>query len=1014
MPVFLFTDLESSTRLWEEHPQEMRSALARHDQILQEAVASGPGRVVKTTGDGIMAVFSSVAAAVKACVDAQTAIAAYPWPTPRPLKVRMGIHTGEAEERAADYFGSTVNRAARIMAAAHGGQVLLSGVAVSVAGVVAGVEFRDLGLHRLKDLTEPERLYQLVHPKLEGSFPPPVTLDLRPHNLPFQFSDFLGREAELASIRELFDRPGVRLVTLTGPGGTGKTRLALQAAAELLDRYRDGVYFVDLSAERDADSAFEAVLRDLNLASIRQGSPLEVLKSELRDREMLLILDNFEQVTAAAVGVAELLQQCPFLHVVVTSREALRVRGEHVFPVPVLSLPDPEAPLDLIAGSEAVDLFIERARAVEPNFSLTDDNARAVAQIAVRLDGLPLALELAAARLGVFSPSELLARLRQHSIVLGEGPRDLPSRQRTLENTIDWSYELLDESECRVFELISVFSTTSLDAVEAVAREALPGAAVVEALGSLVAKSLVRSEDGGASRRFSMLRTIRDFAAERLAADPRWEAEARRAHARYFCAYASGLRQSLRGSQHEATLDQLSLEIGNLRSAWRFWVEVGGLEELYELLDGLWALSDARGWYHAAIELTRDLLEVLRATRPEEERTIEEMTLRSSLARALMAVRGYTPEVEQEFTRAMALSSVSDPAAQRFPILRAVATYYMNIGEFGRTADLGRQLLELARAENDDNMQVEGHLVYGLGLAFADSVDEGLAQIDRALELFDINRHGRSRFRLGTNPGVVALIASGLLKWQQGFPDQADSRVAEAVDIAKRIDHPYSLCYATYHAGFHDLNRGRLELVRQRAEQLSDLAGLHDYHVWKALGSVLLGTALCGLGDVGEGLAQTTRGLDLYSGLTTPPVFWPPLLSLMSQAYHLGGEPARALELIDEAITAIDGVETGFPDFRTLRGDILTGMGRRKEAEESYRTAIRGAGAAGLRLLELTARTHLVEFLRAAGIDYWEDQADLARLYEMFTEGWDGPELVAARQTLGYGSPANASERGVP
>ena len=317
-----------------------------------------------------------------------------------------------------------------------------------------GAELRDLGEHRLKDLFQPERIFQLVHPALAGDFPPLATLSRRPNNLPTQTSEFLGREAQLSAIRDLLDTAGVRLLTLTGPGGIGKTRLALQAGADEIDRFEDGVYFVDLSAARDPDAAFEAIVRAVGLTGTRDEAPFDVLTERLPGKQMLLLLDNFEQVMEAAEGVADLLQRCAELKVLVTSREALRVRGEHLLAVPPLSLPTVagQVSAEAVAASEAVRLFLERARQAQPSFALTDENAAAVAEISARLDGLPLAIELAAARLKLFSPDELRDRLHSRLELLGRGPRDLPARQRTLRSTIEWSYELLDEEERAVFQ----------------------------------------------------------------------------------------------------------------------------------------------------------------------------------------------------------------------------------------------------------------------------------------------------------------------------------------------------------------------------------------------------------------------------------------------------------------------------------------------------------------------------------------------------------------------------------
>lgn len=1004
MPVFLFTDLESSTRLWEQHPIEMKGALARHDEILRDAVVGATGMVVKTTGDGLMAVFSSATACITACLDAQQGLLGTTWAATGPLRVRMGINVGEADNRDGDFHGPAVNRTARIMAAGHGGQVLLSGATAALAesSLPPRTTLRDLGTHRLKDLTQPEHLFQLVHPDLIADFPPPATLDAKPNNLPTQVSEFFGRGIELAAIRTMLEEPHTRLVTLTGPGGTGKTRLALQVAADLADRYRDGVFFVDLSVERDPDAAFEAILRDLGFSGGREGAPLKSLKVKLRDRAMLIVLDNFEQVTEAAVGVAELLQQCPDLELVVTSREALRLRGEHIFPVPPLSLPDPRDHLSAIADSEAVRLFVERARSVSPGFTLTEENASAIAEVCNRLDGLPLAIELAAARLRVFTAADLVNRLRQRIDVLGSGARDLPARQRTLRSTIEWSYELLDRDECRVFELISVFSTARLDAMEDVVGTALPGIDVLDVLGSLVDKSLLRTVESGDSRRFSMLQTIREYAGERLTSSPDRQRAAELAHARFYTRHASALRKALEGPERPAALDDLASEIGNLRSAWRYWVSAADLEQLYLLLDGLWALHDARGWYHAAIELTTDLLRVLSTTEPSPGRDEEEMTLRTSLARALMAVGGYTEEVEAQYTMALEVSSAAPTAATRLPVLRALATYYMNIAEFGKVVDMGRQLLEIAEREQDDAMRVEGHVVFGMGRAFKGDLDTGLHHLDLAIELFDPAMHGSGRFRVGTSPGVVARIASSLLLRQGGWPDRAALRSRDGLGLARSLNHPFSLAYALYHAGFLDLIRHRWEEARERAVELGAVATENDYPVWRALASVLLGVANCGLGLAEEGLALTEAGHDLYSGLTTPPVFWAPLLALRGSGFAMAGRPQRALELVDEAIAAVGGNEADSPEFRILRGDVISMLpdGDVAEAEKSYVAARRGAQIIAARLTELSALTRIVGLLRGQGRTP-DGAQELLALYETFTEGFDEPELVAARAILG-------------
>jgi predicted ATPase/class 3 adenylate cyclase len=1001
MQTFLFTDIEGSTRLWEEHTDDMAAALARHDAILNEAVDRAGGKVVKTTGDGLLAVFDSVTDTLSATIEAQRSLLAEAWGPTGPLRVRMGVHAGDTESRGGDYFGPAMNRAARIMAAGHGGQVLLSAAAAGLSDgrLPSGAELRDLGTHRLKDLTLPEHLYQLVHQDIGAEFPAPRTLDARPNNLPVQTTEFLGRSNELAAIQVMLESPSTRLLTISGPGGAGKTRLGLQVAAEQMDRFRDGVFFVDLSAERDPDAAYETIVRTLDLP-LSGGDPLQILKTRLRDQEMLLVLDNFEQVTSAAVGLSELLQHAPGLNIVVTSRETLRVRAEHVFPVPPLSLPHPKDSTSSIAEAEAVQLFAERARAVRPEFAVTDENAVVIAEICLRLDGLPLAIELAAARLNVFTPSDLLDRLRERLDILGAGGRDLPDRQRTLWGAIGWSYELLDESERDLFELMSVFSSTDLPALESVASSALGAGTVLDPLSSLVDKSLIRSEDDGTSQRFSMLLMIKEYAETRLADTPEWERAVRLAHALYFSEFGRSLQERLRTVERGAALDDLQSEIGNLRIAWRYWVDQGDLEQVFNLIDGLWALHEAKGWYHAAIELASDALGVLATARPSPELAAEELTLRTSLARAVMAVRGYGVEVEEAFKRALEISQTAGTTAQRFPVLRALATYYMSITDFDQAIEYGRQLLELGEREGDASIMIEGHYVFGAATAFSGDLDTGLPHLDTAIELHDPGVHGSARFRLGPNTGVVARVASGFLVWQGGALEMAVARISSALEIAREIEHPYSIAYALYHNGFLALNRGRFEECLDFAHQLAEVATENDYVLWRTLATVLEGVSRTALGELEEGLALAEAGIDLYQGLTTPPIFWPLILGLRAMVHGMAGQPQRAIELIDEAIE-LGGNQDVAVEFSVYKGDFLMMIPEPDPdgAEQVYLEALEMSRGSGQRLTELTTLTRLVGLHRQTG-RFADRTGELAAVYATFTEGLDEYPLVAARELL--------------
>lgn len=999
---FLFSDIEASTRLWEEHPDAMARALERHDTLVHSAIDDCGGRLLKTTGDGAIAVFDGAGDAVGAGVAIQRELNTSDWAETGPIRVRIGIHSGETWSRNQDFFGPTMNRTARIMAAGHGGQILLSGVAATEATphLTNSTSLRDLGSHRLKDLTDAEHLFQVIHPDLPSAFPDLLTLSTRPNNLPPQTTEFLGRSEELAAIDVMLEAETTRLLTLAGPGGAGKTRLALQVAAEQVNRFDDGVFFVDLSAERDPGSAFEAVVRTLDLPATGDGDPLDLLQARLRDRNMLLVLDNFEQVMAAATGVSALLQSCSRLKVLVTSRETLRVRAERVFPVPPLALADPGDSPERIAQSEAVQLFVERAFTAQPDFELTDHNARTVAEICLRLDGLPLALELAAARLNVFTVSELLARIRDRLDVIGAGGRDLPDRQRTLWGAIGWSYELLEPEEREVFEMMSVFSTARLEALEVVAASGLEVTMVLDHLGSLVDKSLIRRDVQTGATRFSMLAMITEYAQSRLAESSERDRAVRSAHAVYYSEFALGLQDRLRGAERETSLQELATEIGNLRVAWRFWVDEGDLEQLFGLLDGLWALHEAKGWYHSAIELARDMLDVLATAEPTPELAAEELVLRTSLARALMAVRGYGPEVEEAFKSALELAEQSGAATRRFPVLRALASYYTLSGDLAQAVAIGQQLLELGEETGDETMLIEGHYVMGMSISFGD-ITASLPHLETAIELYDPVRHGSNRFRLGPSTGVVARTAAAMILWLAGDLSRAVSRIAEALSFARAIEHPFSVAYALYHNGYFAIMRGRFDDCLAFARELHDVAGENEYALWQTLSTVLEGVAMAGLGESEEGLAKTESGIDIYQGLTTPPIFWPFLLGLRASVHGLADRPVRGVELIDEAL-ALGATGAGAPPgLHMLKADLLFKAGETdpKSLESLYRSEIEQARDLGLRLVQLQALTRLVTLRRETGTDP-DGTNELASTYATFEGELEEHDLVMAQSLL--------------
>lgn len=1000
---FFFTDLEGSTKRWELNRAAMDAAMTRHDQILREAIEDFSGVVFRTVGDGLCASFAAADDAVCAAISAQRELLRADWGSFDNFRVRIAIHTGLVEARHDDYVGPALNRVARILAAAHGGQVLLSEATEALVRdrLPSGVHITDLGVYRLRDLVSAEHIFQASAPDLPAAFPPLKAAGARPNNLPTLTSDFLGREVQLEAIRHLLDETGVRLLTLTGPGGIGKTRLALQSAAEQLRHFEDGVYFVDLSPVRDPEAAFESIVRTVGVAGTSEERPVAALERQLRVRHMLLLLDNFEQVMEAADGVAGLLQQCPELKVLVTSREALRVRGEHIFPVPPLSLPNGNGTTsaELVAGYEAVRLFVERAREVQPTFELTDQNAAAVADICARLDGLPLAIELAASRLKLFSPSELRERLRTRLEVLRGGSRELPARQRTLRSTIEWSYELLDNEERALFQLLSVFSPTRIDAIEAVVvrLESLEDIDVIERLSSLVDKSLVRSVEAAGRQQLTMLETIREYAAERLNLEPPLESAATRAHAEYFSDFVNSRGAQLHGPEREVTLDELASELGNLMKAWRYWVSAGDLGQLHRLLDGLWVLHEARGWYYAAVELTNDLLGVLSAVPETADRAREEVTLRVVLARGLLAIRGYTDEVEEAFNRALALSQEVGELPQRLPVLRSVASFYLYRGDFRKTAAIGYELVDLAEQQGDLGFQVAGQLVVGSSLAFLGDTQAGLGHMDRAIALFNPQR-ASSRFQFGSSPIVTAHTTSAIFLWLGGYPDQAAERMAHGVEHAMQLNHPFSQAYALFHAGFLNLWRRELELMYERATAALVIAQERGYQIWHALALVLQGTAMTGLGQPVEGHVRAEQGVALYQGMQTPPVFWPLLLYIRATASAQAGRLEDAQALIGQSIEMV-GETFLYPELALLKGDLLIAARDSDSAAAWFQSAFDVAGRQAARMPQLRAAIRLARLQRAA--DREPHGSEMLRgIYQTFTEGFDTADLAEARALL--------------
>jgi predicted ATPase len=699
------------------------------------------------------------------------------------------------------------------------------------------------------------------------------------------------------------------------------------------------------------------------------------------------------------------------LKLLVTSREALHIRGEHVFSVPPLTVPGADLKqqsLEKLATYEAVQLFVDRASAVRSDFELTKENATTVAGICSRLDGLPLAIELAAARITLFPPRVLLERVGNRLKLLQGGARDFPVRQQTLRGAIDWSYDLLSTEEQRLFALLSVFISCTFEEVEVVAGGIRQldemHMDIFDGLGSLLDKNLIRRTDQNSGEtRLLMLETIREYAQEQLEKDPEFNAATRRAHAAYFGNFVQLHWKRLTGDERETALREIESDIENVRTAWNYWVEDVNLEQLQKLTDFLWLFYDARGWYYATVGLTTDLLKVLSSIESTSERAQQEILLQTSLARVLMAINGCTPEVEKAYTRALELCQTHGEIPQSFPVMRALAGFYSYTADFNKSADFGKKILNLAERMDDRNMRAEGHLVYGYNLAFLGRVMEGMEHLEKGIALYDPDLRGSQSFLMGNNPGVTSYTTSALCLWMTGSPDRALKQADNAITLAKRLNHPFSLAYALFHTGLLHLWRREFDIVVERTKAALEIAGKYEFQIWEAVATCLQGAALAGIGRAEEGLLEVKRGMDMYTELKTPPVFWPILLMIQAITCLQTGDTRKALILIDEAL-GIMGQSAGNPilaEFYRLKGDVLLLISQENfiQAEALYRKALDLARQQQTLMFELKTSMSLGKLLLNQG-KAEEGRQLLNTAYDKFTEGFSTIDVIEAKELL--------------
>jgi predicted ATPase/class 3 adenylate cyclase len=797
---FLFTDIEGSTRLLQELGDRYAGLRDEHAAIVRRAIARGDGVEVSTEGDSFFVVFPNPAGALKAAVSAQRGLADHRGDNGAPLRVRMGLHTGEGVRGGDNYVGIDVNRAARIAGAAHGGQVLLSGStrALVERTLPDGVSLRDLGEHRLKDIAYPEHLYDLVIEGLPSDFPPPRTLDARPNNLPVEVTSFVGREEQIAEVRRLLSR--TRLLTLTGPGGTGKTRLALRVASETLTEYRDGAFFADLSSVTDPALVPSVVAQALSVPEVPGRLILDVVKDHLRDKDLLLVVDNFEQVAEAAPVVEELITAAPNLKMMATSRVVLSLRGEQEYAVSPLEPADPDRIPDLAAlrSIEAVRLFTERAQAASPRFRLTEENAPAVAAITARLDGLPLAIELASTRTKVLTPQQMLPRLEKRLSILTSGPRTLPERHRTLRDTIAWSHDLLEQPERALFARMSVFTGgCTLESAEQVCDPTGIGLDPLEGLSSLVDKSLVRRIDPSDGEfRFAMLETIREFGLEQLRADGDFDT-VRRRHAEHYLDLALEAEPHLTAEDQAQWLDRCEREHANIRAALRWAIEAEEAERAQQSAGALWRFWQQRG--HLA-EASRWFEEIL-AMPSGQART-------AARAKALLGAGGiFWWQVDRRAAGAFYEEAVAIERELGDPARLAEAMYnyaFVVAGEdITSAARLLDESLDLFRRAGDERgiAQVLAALVIREAEA-----GEWNAVLARLEEVVAIWRRLGDRLHLAFDLVWLA-VAHGRL----GHSEEARAAALEALEVFLEVDNQTGVGIALVDLAFLATWEGRHE-----------------------------------------------------------------------------------------------------------------------------------------------------------------------------------------------------------
>jgi predicted ATPase/class 3 adenylate cyclase len=929
----LFTDLEGSTRLLQALGEKYADVLSRCRQILRTAIGDAGGREVDVTGDGLFAAFPRARDAVTAAVAAQQGLAACAWPAGARVLVRMGLHTGEPTAAAGQYVGLDVHRAARIASAAHGGQVLVSEATYRLVENVLpeGTILRDLGWHVLKDLERPEHLFHLVVPGLPGEFPPLRGAAAPAGNLPAEPNEFIGRQDEVSAIAGLLRQQHVRLLTLTGPGGIGKTRLALHVAASLSPDFSDGVFWVPLATIRDSSLLTSSLATALGIRVPPTDSVLARLQDHLRPRRILLVLDNFEQLAGAGDDVAALLAVCPVLKALVTSRVLLRLSNEQAYEVPPLAVPSPDGlrTQDALARYSAVALFVERARAIRPGFALTEENARAVAGICARLDGLPLAIELAAARVRLLSPPFILARLGSRLDLLTGGARDLPERHRTLRGAVAWSYDLLSDDERAFFRRLSTFvGGCTLEAVAQVsATTGGPRLDPLEAVAALVDKSLVRQLDGPEGEaRFGMLETIREFGLEELERtaelDDVWHA-----HAVYFLDLAERAEPELTGPGQPEWLDRLEADHDNFRAALAWAEEQGDAVIGLRLGAALWRFWVVRGHMQEG----RRRLERLLGLTGAQERTATRARALHGLGTIIHEISDYVdarPVIEESLAIWRDLGHRTGIIAG----LNSLGWLAAQQGDFDRSCVLSHEALELSRGTNERRGMALA--LHNLGLAAFQRGDYAAA-----VSVWEENL--RLREAIGDRRGAAYVrIDLSWLELERGDRDRAARFLDEALATLRELNDKQLVSWALCMQGIAARAAGQLDAAKATLEEALRVGREMGNKVIIGWAQTYLGATLLSQGAAEAASAHLEQAVSVCRAIGSS---WGLRRALFIHGQVAGaqGDAARALRLFQEGLALCQrmGARPGVAECLEAIAGLALSRGKPESAAELYMVA---------------------------------------------------------------------------